>query len=373
MKKNKTLYKITAIAALSVMSLSLLSGCGKKNNKNVTEAPIEATFNVSPISNMTSAEDIQVFYKDGMVISDLTGEWIDESLAKQRPLCIMINNIIDAMPQSGLSQADITYEFVVEGGITRLMCVFKDYQSGIEKLGPVRSSRHYYAQMAYVLDGIYAHFGWSPYAEMYIESIPGYQNLNGLELEGTMYYRDSSRVAPHNVYTDSEGIMAGINKKGYDMTHSSSYEYNNFKFNYNDTPLASGNTANKVTTAFSNDRMPWFEYNSEDSRYYRYQYGDKQIDANTGEQLSYKNIIVMFAVYEQIDDYGCQNIVWDSEGTTGDGYYITDGEYIPITWTKGGAGLIYKTEDGNQLKMNPGNTYISVMKANESDSRVIFE
>jgi hypothetical protein len=323
---------------------------------------------------MNSAEDVQVVYKEGMVLSDLTGEWIDESLADQRPLCIMINNIIDAMPQSGISQADITYEFVVEGGITRLLCVFKDYATGIDKLGPVRSSRHYYAEMARTLDGIYAHFGWSPYAQNYIESIPDYQNLNGLELEGIMYYRDSSRVAPHNVYTDSEGIMAGIEYKGYDMTHASSYEYKNFKFNYNDTNLASGNTANKVTTAFSDSRQPWFEYHEDDSRYYRFQYGDEQIDAETGEQLSYKNVIVMFADYQGIegDSVGCLTINWD-DGTTGTGYYISDGEYVPITWGKNSSGLMYYNEDGTQLKMNPGNTYISVMQANTDGSRVIFE
>jgi hypothetical protein len=373
---NKVVKKAVIFSAMGALTAVMLSGCGNKEEETTatTEVQPEAVFNVAPISFMNSAEDVQVVYKEGMVLSDLTGEWIDESLENQRPLCIMINNIIDAMPQSGISQADITYEFVVEGGITRLMCVFKDYATGIDKLGPVRSSRHYYAQMARTLDGIYAHFGWSVYAQSYIESIAGYQNLNGLELEGIMYYRDSSRVAPHNVYTDSEGIMAGIEYKGYDMTHSSSYEYKNFKFNLQDTPLESGNTANKVTTAFSNDRQPWFEYHEDDGRYYRFQYGSEQIDAETGEQLSYKNVIVMFANYQGIegDTVGCQTINWD-DGTTGNGYYISDGEYIPITWTKNSSGLIYSTEDGEQLKMNPGNTYISVMKANETGSQVIFE
>ena len=82
------------------------------------------------------------------MINEFSGEWIDESLSNQRPLCIMINNIVDAMPQSGISQADITYEMLVEGGITRYMCVFKDY-SNLEKLGPVRSARHYDGKYAW--------------------------------------------------------------------------------------------------------------------------------------------------------------------------------------------------------------------------------
>jgi hypothetical protein len=371
MRKNKVLRKISAVVAMSLMTATLLAGCGKKNEETTT---VDAVVNVSSISNMDSAEDIQVVYREGMVLSELTGEWIDESLADQRPLCIMINNISEAMPQSGISKADVTYEFLVEGGITRFMCMFKDYATGIDKLGPVRSSRHYYPQMAELFEGIYAHFGWSIYAQDYIENSASIQNLNGLELEGTMYYRDSSRVAPHNVYTDSEKIMLGIETKGYTTTHTDSYEYDNFKFNSKDTPLNSGNVANKVTTVFNTSRAPWFEYNSEDGRYYRFQYGDKQIDAETDEQLSYKNVIVIYVDYQSIDGdtSGCLTINW-GPGTSGNGYYISDGEYIPITWTKTSTNFYYYNEDGTQLRMNPGNTFITVMNQNESAGSVVFE
>lgn len=369
MKKNKTFYKMFAFAAVAAMSAAAFTGCGEKKTEETTEASVEPVVNVSPIASMDSPSDVNIIYKEGMVLSELSGEWIDESLKTQRPLCIMINNISDAMPQSGISKADITYEFLVESGITRLMCVFKDY-SGIEKLGPVRSSRHYYVQAAEELEGIYAHFGWSYAAEAYINARPHIQNLNGLQLEGSVFYRDSSKVAPHNVFTDSEKILSGIEQKGYDVNHTDSFHYNNFKFNLKDTPLGTGNIANKVTTVFHSGRKPWFEYNAEDGRYYRYQYDDKHIDALTGEQLSYKNIIVMNAAYQSFENTILLDVIWNQGGS---GYYITDGEYEPITWSWTGEGIQYKTEDGSTLKMNPGNTYISVLDSNSSQCETIFE
>ena len=181
--------------------------------------------------------------REGYVINEFSGEWIDESLENQRPLCIMINNIVDAMPQSGISQADITYEMLVEGGITRYMCVFKDY-SNLSKLGPVRSARHYYVQMANMLDGIYAHVGWSTFAEDQIKA-SGTNNLNGL-YDSTTFYRDNSRVAPHNCYTDSEKLKQGIAEAGYNTEYTNARR-KAFAFNTEDTGLGNGQTATKVT------------------------------------------------------------------------------------------------------------------------------
>lgn len=359
MKKNKTALLLTGI----MLTAALASGCGKKEEEVTTT---ETVVNVEPVSTMTDSESIDLRHKEGYVISELTGEWIDESLEKQRPLCIMINNIGDAMPQSGISQADITYEMLVEGGITRFLCVFKDY-SNLEKLGPVRSARHYYVQMADMHDGYYAHVGWSSYAEEAINNL-GVDNLNGLtNLSTIMYYRDESRYAPHNVYTNTEMTMAGIAEDGYRTEHDDSYE-EMFAFNYEDTAIGNGQAANKVSTYFNSYSDSWFEYNSEDKRYYRYQYGDKQIDDQTGEQLSYKNVIVMFVQYTDIWE-GLLEIDWNKGGT---GYYATDGEYKAITWRNENGVVKYFDENGNQLKMNPGNTFVTVFDETAAE-QVTFE
>lgn len=347
MKMNK---KIAYCLIGSLLFSTVFSSCGKKNDKK-TEAAIE----IADTATMGDAEEIQVFYKEGCVINELTGEWIDEKLEKKRPVAIMINNISDAMPQSGIQQADITYEFPVEGGITRYLCVFKDY-SGVEKLGPVRSARHYYVYTAMMMDAIYAHFGWSIFAEDLINKT-GYDNLNGLVLGDIMYYRDNSRVAPHNVYTSGELIQNGIDYKEYRVDHEDSFEQM-FNFYNKDTKLDNGTTATKVTLPFSSYQTPWFDYNKEDGLYYRSQYGDKQIDAETGEQLHYKNILVLSVKFTEITD-GLLDADLSSKGK---GYYITNGEYQSIKWKRSGDIMEFTTEDGKELKMNPGNTFIEVMK-----------
>ncbi|MBQ8912645.1 MAG: DUF3048 domain-containing protein, partial [Lachnospiraceae bacterium] len=122
MKKTK---KKTALLVGAMITSLLFSGCGKsKSNEEETTTTLQS-IDIKPIATMDgSADDIVVISKEGYVLSDLTGEWIDEKYANQKPLCIMINNISEAMPQSGLSQAAITYEILVEGGITRFLCVF---------------------------------------------------------------------------------------------------------------------------------------------------------------------------------------------------------------------------------------------------------
>ena len=350
MKKNKIAMMLAGVMLVS----SFMAGCGKKE-KTTKEVSIDVT----PVATMGDAEEIQVMQKDGFVISNLTGEWIDESLENQKPVCIMINNIIDAMPQSGISQADITYEMLVEGGITRYMCVFKDYAS-VGKLGPVRSARHYYVMVDQMFNGIYAHVGWSNYAHDYIVNNQ-MTTLNGL-YDSTTFYRDETRYAPHNCYTDGEKLQAGIAAAGISTTYD--YEVPDmFLFNYDDTALNNGQVANKITTAYNSSSTRWFEYNAEDKLYYRFQYGEAQIDDQTNEQLRYKNVIVMFVQYTDLGD-GLQDVDWNKGGT---GYYATDGEYESITWKKDNGVIKYYTADGNQLKMNPGKTFITVFSETMPD------
>lgn len=344
MKKNKTAIMLTGMLLLS----GLMTGCGKEKDDK-TEG---ATINVTPIATMGDAESIEVRQRDGFVVSELTGEWIDESLENQKPICIMINNIVDAMPQSGISQADITYEMLVEGGITRYMCVIKDYKN-IGKLGPIRSARHYYVMVDQMYDGIYAHVGWSNYAHDYIMN--NYMvTLNGL-YDSTTFYRDETRYAPHNCYTDGAKLQEGIANAGISPVYDYKVE-EMFKFNSEDTPIGNGQIANKITTAYNSASTRWFEYNQDDKLYYRFQYGEEQMDDQTNTQLAYKNVIVMFVQYTDLGD-GLQDVDWDKGGN---GYYASDGEYVAITWKKANGVIKYFDKDGNQLKMNPGKTFITV-------------
>ena len=360
MKKNN-IKKLGLLALSAALSISCITGCGKKEEATTTEQAVVTT---ETLASMTNAEGMQLVQKEGYVINEFSGEWIDESLENQRPVCIMINNIIDAMPQSGISQADVTFEMLVEGGITRYMCVFKDY-SNIPKLGPVRSARHYYVQVNNMLDGIYTHVGYSVFAGEELANT-GTNNLDGMT-DGVTFYRDNTRHAPHNCYTDSEKLAQGIANAGYRTQYDGPRE-KMFMFNYEDTPIGNGQVANKVTTAYNDSSTRWYEYNADEKLYYRYQYGVEQIDDQTNEQLRYKNLIIMFVEYNDLIE-GLQDINWDKTGT---GFYVCDGEYVAINWRKDNGVLKFYTLDGSQLKMNPGKTFVTVFDE-DKQSQVTFE
>lgn len=254
--------RLSIVLCMTLMATSLLAGCKKKE-----EAP-------EPKETVSEAEETETeTSKDGMARSYLTGEWIDADLAKKKPVAIMIGNTNDALPQYGLSQADVLYEAPAEGGITRLMPIFQDY-SGLDKIGSVRSCRHYYAYYAMEFDAIYVHYGQAIYATELLES-GKVEDLNGLEgaIDSATFYRDKSRKAPHNAFVSTDGLDAGIELKGYDTELPSDYE-GHYQFNEDDEKeieLTDGADAAVVQPGYYINN-PWFVYNSEDGLYYRFQY-----------------------------------------------------------------------------------------------------
>lgn len=361
MKRNKIFaLTMTMILGYSVM----LSGCG--NSEEVIPES-ETRMNPTIIKMSDVNEDIQMVRSDGMVQNQLTGEWVNPEQNDKKPVAIMINNIGEAMPQSGIGNADVIYEMVVEGGITRLEAVYTDY-SGLTKIGPVRSARQYYVRNAEQLDAFFVYCGTSILADS--EIARGLvSNLDAMGAVGNyMTYRDNSRVAPHNLYTSEEGINAAIEYTGDDQNHRDNFSPM-FLFNTQNMDIENGSPANKITTAYSAYRVPWFEYNSEDKLYYRFQYGDKQIDDQTGEQLRFQNVLILFATTYSTDGYlmEVENI-----GNGAGGFYATNGSYIPITWTEEEGTIHYYTEDGKRLKMNPGKTWITYFDINNQEG-VTFE
>lgn len=343
----------TLLLAAAFMTCGMLSGCGKKEGSTVASTEL--------VTEATTEEASTLEVRDGMVLNPLTGEWIDESYANARPIAVMINNLKPALPQAGIEKADIMYEVLVEGGITRMMGIYMDY-SDMEKIGPIRSARHYYVKLANEYDAIYVHVGHSTYAVTELAD-SGIDHIDGTEGIGNIFtYRTSDRKAPHNCYSSTEGILKAFEKTGFSLTHGDGYDANKLVFNSEDTELADGTVANKLTTAFNNSRKPWFEYNAEDKLYYRFEYSDKQIDEITGNQLKYKNVIIQFASHSVLDEKkDLQEIKLTG---TGEGFYATDGKMIPITWEKQTEKSVtkYYTADGQQLKLNPGKTWITIFK-----------
>lgn len=302
----------------------------------------------------------------GQVRSELTNEWIDESLADVRPIAVMLNNIQVACPQTSISKAGVVYEAPVEGGLTRLMGVIKDWQE-LQKIGSVRSCREYYVPWALEWDAIYCHFGGP---ELYVKAIlsqDNVHNLDGLALDGSAYYRTSDRKAPHNAYTSGQGILSVLDRYNYPLNHTSAYEGSHYQFSDEDLTLENGMDATKVEPGYPVNK-PWFEYNEAEGVYYRYQYGGKQIDDLDGSHLSYKNILIQFTRGRALDANGY--LTFEDVDSGQGGYYITNGKAIKITWKKSSQSGItrYYDEAGQEITLNTGKTWVCIVNADSQDA-----
>lgn len=345
-----------------------------KKDKSSDDATL---ISVTPSPTVTVAPTEAIEVEDdhtGEAKSKLTGLWIPEEEAMKRPYAIMFNNIKIANPQSGISDASILYEALTEGGITRLMGVFENISEDsltAKRIGSVRSARHYYVSFADEYDAIFIHFGKTTYANKKMQKL-GIDHLDGnMGIGASGFYRDKAIKAPHNAFTSLEGIQKVIDKAGFRTTYEEGYR-GHFLFMDEGEILTSDVAANKVSIKFSTYAKPYFIYDKENSVYQRYQYDQPHVDANTNEILTFKNIIVQFVKEWDIDKNGYQTM--DIENAEGEGYYITNGGAIPITWTKNeSTGIMrYYNLDKTELSIHPGKTYIAVFP-NSKTSDVVFE
>lgn len=306
--------------------------------------------------------------KDGKVRSYLTGKWVDESVGDHRPIAVMLNNIIDAQPMSGVSEADVIYECVVEGALTRMMGLFENYE-GLDKIGSVRSCRNYFVYYALEFDAIYAHYGQSAYAVSLLEQ-DFVDNLSGLSSIGDIvFYRTNDRVAPHNAYASSKGIDAGIEKMGYRTTYRDDYK-GKFTFAEDDEIIVPSTASSYDATIMKPGYVinkPWFEYNKDDHKYYRFQYDGPQIDDVNNQQLAVDNVIFQYSAWEQVDDKGYLGFDCHSGG---DMIYFTQGKAEKGRWIRydGDLGSArYYDSEGKEIILNQGKTWICIIQDTKGD------
>ena len=309
---------------------------------------------------------------------------------KSRPIALMIDNSKDAMPHAGLNKAYIVYEMIAEGGESRLMALFKGVN--LEKIGPVRSSRHYFLDYARENDAIYVHYGWSPEAESDIKTY-GINNINGVTSDSIYFWRVSDKVAPHNAVTSTKRILQAAKDKGYRTTStiSSILNYKVDEFTLTDKYTSSAKnvdsvensitnsavksenvnnansnievlSASKISIPFSQFNVARWEYDAQNKNYIRYSKNIQEVDWDSKEPYTAKNIIITFIKNEILNDG--ENKGRQTMNTTGikDGYYITNGEAIKIKCektTRGGK-TVYKDLNGNVIDVNDGNTFIEI-------------
>lgn len=344
---------VVIIAAI-IIALVAINGKEKINDEAETTTVPEAT----TVADMeTETEDPNA----GKVRSLLTGEYVSKTVAARRPVAVMINNISDAWPQSGIGDAGVIYEAPVEGGITRLMALFENYK-GIEKIGSIRSCRIYYCYFALEWDAIYCHYGQSQYALDFLNS-DNIDNVSSYN-SGGYFYQTSDRVAPHNTFIDDSGIDSAIKTLDYRRKYEDDYS-GRFTFAGEESPveLTDGMAAKTVEISYPHN-YPYFQYDQESKTYLRYQGGQKHIDdqKKKDQQLSCKNIIVQFVDYSMFPDGKSLNLTLTGSGK---GYYITNGKSIEVNWSKDellGVTKYTNAATGEEISLNAGKTWICIVQ-----------
>lgn len=277
-----------------------------------------------------------------------------------RPIAVMLDNNKSAWPHAGINKAYMVYEIIVEGGESRLMAMFKGQD--LSKIGPIRSSRHYFLDYALENDAIYVHFGWSPQAQSDISSLR-VNNLNGISQSSTDFWRVKDKKAPHNAVTSTQKILEMANKKKYRVTSDVSSVLN---YTVDEVNLEDGEIAENVSIPYSSSNVVRWEYNSETKRYLRYSKGVKQTEWDTNEDVTAKNIIIEFIANSVLNDG--ENKDRQTMTTTGtkNGYYITNGKAVKITCTKNtrNGKTKYSTLDGQEIEVNDGNTFVQICPIN---------
>ncbi len=298
----------------------------------------------------------------------------------ERPLAFMIDNNINAMPQAGLEQADLVYEIIVEGGETRLMAIIKNKE--ISKIGPLRSARHYYLDYVLENDAICIHYGQSPQAKSDITKLK-VDDINGIYESETDFWRDSSRYAPHNAVTSTAKLTKLIENKEFRTTTNKKTVLNYVADEVNlpekreeqkdgETESKITNLANTVVIPYSAYNTVKYEYDEESKEYIRYSRDTKQTDWNTKNAVKVKNIIITKCKNTTLDDGSGKGRQTLDNVKTLDGYYITNGKYIPIKCEKisRSSQTVYKDLEGNEIKVNDGKTFIQICPIN---SKISFE
>lgn len=295
-------------------------------------------------------------------VNNLTGlEDLSPEKANRRPMAITINNISIAQPvQTGIGKADIVYETEVEGGITRLVAIFKD-TTGIEKIGTIRSARYAFIDLAMGHDAIYVHHGQDSYhAGRHLKDVDrlvvskndgGARISNGLSSE-------------HTLYGYGDGMWQSIVSKGFETTTEKNENWQNFVTE----TVKFSNVANKVTVPFSASYKTEMNYDAASGKYIRYFNGTERRDYYTKENLAFKNVFVLNTTIRSYpgctDGKGHKEVLLNS----GDGYYIVNGTYTPIKWSKGNASNSFKftNVDGTALEVAAGNSWVCIADMNRS-------
>lgn len=269
-----------------------------------------------------------------------------------RPVLVTINNHPNARPQSGIAEADVVYELLAEGSVTRLLALFQSELP--EEIGPVRSSRDYFIDIAKGLDAFYVAHGYSPEAKQMLQN-GVVQHINGMQYDGILFWRSSDRVAPHNSYISGENIKTGMEK-----VNAAAEISQEPPFTFYDSPedVTIETIAHTIDIRYGSNESfhHTYSYDPLSFTYKRQSGGEPTIDHKTGEEVAVSNVLFFEAPHQTIDQVGRQEI----DLTGGKAYMFQAGAMREIEWTNLD-GVLTPMDGGVPAKLVPGRTWVHIV------------
>ncbi len=334
----------SVICFILVLALTFsVAGCGQK----VIEVSSE---------KVSSEKPEPIYY------NPLTGLPMDKEAVNLRPVAMMINNINIAQEvQTGLNDADIVYELYAEGGITRLLAVFKDI-SKVKQVGTVRSARYSHIDLAYSHDALYVHAGINDsHARPHIKEL----NVDNFDINSgrTSNYGfrvKNGKASEHTLYTSGEKLNEGFEKLNY-RRELKAETPNWQKFVPADAPVVpSEGKCDEISVKMSASYITNFKYDATTGRYIRYSKSVKRKDYLTGKAVTFKNVLVLKTTTKPTGNKS-GIVLTGLEG--GEGYYLSNGGYQSVKWSKGSASSTLKITlpDGSDCPYNVGNTWVCLV------------
>lgn len=284
----------------------------------------------------------------------------------ERPFVVMIDNHPNAFPQSGLDKAAVVFEALAEFGLTRFMVV---YAPGItpeaSQVGPVRSARLYFVQWAMGFGGLYVHAGGSPQGLELAQSTDQIVNVDALFRASTVYFRRSTeRAAPHNLYTSTAELATAA-----DTLDAGTFDRSDVGFLFKEDAPANARPASQQISYFflyKEDDAGW-RYEPATNSYERLRRGKVVQDAASGDQLRFKNVVVLEVKEAPIpgDPKGRieQQVIGEGRARV-----FLDGVEREVTWSKPSdvAPLILLDQNGAEVALNAGPVWIVALPALEN-------
>lgn len=403
--KKRFLLAIMLVAMVTLAACNKESGSGTSNSViSIVEKPIDvpstststststetaastetSTTVSTETSTATSASTVpkpEPENHEGMYRSELTNEWIDESLKDQRPIAVMVDNESTALMHYGTTNSDIVYEMInstANNRVTRLMCIVKDWRN-LEQFGNIRSTRSTNMMLFPEYDAILIHDGGPA---IYLQQWYDMYKVCKTHLSAGFARFSNGKSSTYTEYVTSEsyynaekdttypGLISRIEKAKFDTEYTKNYMGKHFTFSDTELSLekeAKAKEAVNIELPFPHNSSN-LKYNEETQTYDYYEYGKLYTDALYPEEerrLSFKNVIIYTAGIEKFDDHGYMSYyAISTPGKGEDGYYITDGYAIPIKWKKKDMEHLTKftnAKTGEEITLNTGKTYIALV------------